>query len=79
MLKAQGGDNNMTSRARARLIKEAAHKRNQIGLLCLLLHPPRVMSGPGHLPAEDESRPPILEQYTLSPQSLVSYCLIPLV
>ena len=40
MLKAQGGDNNMTSRARARLIKEAAHKRNQIGLLCLLLHPP---------------------------------------
>ena len=37
---AQGGDNNMTSRARARLIKEAAHKRNQIGLLCLLLHPP---------------------------------------
>ena len=57
--------------------KEAAHKRNQIGLLP---PSPHVSCLGGHLPAQEaESRPPILEQYQPTPQtppSVVTYCLI---
>ena len=48
------------------MIKEAAHKRNQIGLFL----PPHVSCLGSHLPgAEAESRPPILEQYQPNPQT----------
>ena len=67
------------SDVKARLIKEAAHKRNQIGLLCFSFSPPRVMSG---LPrpftcSGNGVTTPNLEQYQTTPEnSLVTYCLI---
>ena len=59
------------SDVKARLIKEAAHKRNQIGLLCFSFSPPRVMSG---LPrpftcSGNGVTTPNLEQYQTTPEN----------